>query len=61
MQYTYGEHHILSFGQLDLSLEMFDGIKTSDLCGKVVVASFNLLFIGDLAFLAMLLGMVGSA
>lgn len=40
---------------------VFKDVKWADLSAKLVISSFNELFIGDLAFLAMLIGMNHSA
>jgi hypothetical protein len=46
-----------TFGSVKLDDPMFVGVPFYKLGAKVVINAFNELFIGDLAFLAMLIGM----
>lgn len=60
MTYAYASDNVISFGSLPLK-EPFMDIPYFELGFKRVISRFNVLFIGDLAFLAMLLGMSGSS
>ena len=59
MTFSYGDSS--SIGSLQIDDTVFDGVKYFELGAKVVISSFNSLFIGDLAFLAMLIGMNSSS
>jgi hypothetical protein len=50
-----------SFGSITIDDPVFDGVKHFQLGAKVVISTFNELFIGNLAFLAMLIGMNNSS
>jgi hypothetical protein len=50
-----------TFGSLVIDDPVFDGVPYFELVGKVVITNFHQLFIGDLAFLAMLIGMNNSS
>jgi hypothetical protein len=61
MTFSYGEGVESAFGSLVLNDPVFSGIPFFHLRSKVVISTFNELFIGDLAFLAMLIGMNKSS
>jgi hypothetical protein len=58
MTFAYGQG---SFGSITIDDPIFDGVKHFELGAKLVISTFNELFIGDLAFLAMLVGMNNSS
>ncbi|CAB9527704.1 unknown protein [Seminavis robusta] len=60
MTYAHGGQDQSTFGSLVLK-EPFIAVPYYELGAKVVIGRFNELFIGDLAFLAMLIGMNGSS
>jgi hypothetical protein len=60
MTFAHGEGNTL-FGSITIDDPVFKGILFYDLGAKVVIHEFHELFIGDLAFLAMLIGMDHSA
>jgi hypothetical protein len=58
MTFTFGE---ASFGSIDIVDPIFEGLQYFELAARVTISTFNELFIGDLAFLAMLVGMNNSS
>jgi hypothetical protein len=62
MTFAYGiDAAALRFGTVCIDDPVFEGVPYYQLAAKVTVSSFNELFIGDLAFLAMLIGMNNSS
>jgi hypothetical protein len=62
MTFAYGKDgETPTFGSIQLDDPMFSGVPFYELGAKVVITQFNELFIGDLAFLAMLIGMNHSS
>jgi hypothetical protein len=62
MTFAFGDHgQQETFGSIEIKDPVFDGIPYFQLAAKVVISTFNELFIGDLAFLAMLIGMNNSS
>jgi hypothetical protein len=61
MTFAYGNQQQPSFGFVVIEDERFGSIPFYELQARMVVSNFNELFIGDLAFLAMLVGMNNSA
>jgi hypothetical protein len=61
MTFGHGGGEAYKFGSIDISDPVFNGVKYFELGAKIVISKFNELFIGDLAFLAMLIGMNHSA
>jgi hypothetical protein len=59
MTFSYGK--AATFGSIEIDDPVFIGIPFYELGAKVVIHEFNELFIGDLAFLAMLIGMDHSS
>jgi hypothetical protein len=57
MTFAHGEEPNPIFGSIDIVDQVFHDIPFFELGAKVTVTKFNELFIGDLAFLAMLIGM----
>jgi hypothetical protein len=62
MTFSFGaEGQLPEFGSIALDDPVFEGVHFFELRSRLVVTTFNELFIGDLAFLAMLIGMNKSA
>jgi hypothetical protein len=61
MSFAYGPMANPSFGSICVDDPAFDGVNFFELSAKKTVSCFNELFIGDLAFLAMLIGMNNSS
>jgi hypothetical protein len=61
MTFAFGDEGHLSFGTIDLSWPLFDGIPHFELAVSIIISTFNQLFISNLAFLAMLIGMNNSS
>jgi hypothetical protein len=61
MKFAYGKMDEPSFGSIEMNDEVFANIPYFELSAKIVITTFNELFIGDLAFLAMLIGMNNSS
>jgi hypothetical protein len=62
MTFAYGDvHDTLSFGSIDIKDPVFFNVPYFELEAQVIITTFNELFIGDLAFLAMLIGMNNSS
>jgi hypothetical protein len=62
MTFAYGNcEATAAFGSIDLLDPKFIGIPHFELRARLTITSFNKLFIGDLAFLAMLIGMNNSS
>jgi hypothetical protein len=61
MTFAHRELPNPSFGWIDIVDPVFQDVPFFELGAKVTVTSFNELFIGDLAFLAMLVGMNNSS
>lgn len=62
MTYAFGkEGEVPIFGSIVIDDPVFIGIHYFELGATVVISQFNALFIGDLAFLAMLIGMNNSS
>jgi hypothetical protein len=62
MSFAYGEEAAtLSFGSICVDDPVFLGVPYFQLTAKITVSCFNELFIGDLAFLAMLIRMNNSS
>ena len=62
LSFAYGnEGDPLAFGSHNIDDPVFQGAQWFELGAKVVITTFNELFIGDLAFLAMLIGMNHSS
>jgi hypothetical protein len=58
MTFAFGE---AAFGSLEIDDPIFEGVHYFELGARVTISTFNELFIGDLAFLAMLIGMNNSS
>jgi hypothetical protein len=58
---TFSHGTAATFGSIDIDNPVFLGVRFFELGANVVINEFNELFIGDLAFLAMLIGMNHSA
>jgi hypothetical protein len=50
-----------TFGAIHIDDDIFQGVPFFELSARIVISCFNELFIGDLAFLAMLIGMNNSS
>jgi hypothetical protein len=61
MSFAYGEAPEASFGSIAIQDPVFLDVPFFELGAKLIVSAFNELFIGDLAFLAMLIGMNNSS
>jgi hypothetical protein len=61
MTFAHGGQDAPRFGLIDLVDPIFNDVPHFQLGAKVTVSSFNELFIGNLAFLAMLIGMNNSS
>jgi hypothetical protein len=61
MTFAHGTTGQPQFGALDLVDDLFQGVPDFELCVNITISSFNELFIGDLALLAMLIGMNNSS
>jgi hypothetical protein len=61
MTFAYGGVNELSFGSISIDDPVFKDVPFFELHAKIIVTAFNELFIGDLAFLAMLIGMNNSS
>ena len=61
MTFGHGGGEAYTFASIDIDDPVFNGVQYFELGAKVVISKFNELFIGDLAFLAMLIGMTNSA
>lgn len=58
----YNDHQEAAmFGSINVNDPVFQDVECANLAATLVISSFNELFIGDLAFLAMLIGMNHSA
>ena len=58
---TFSHGKIGTFGSIEIDDPVFTGVPYYELGARVVISGFNELFIGDLAFLAMLIGMNHSS
>jgi hypothetical protein len=61
LQMTFFHGTASSFGSIDIDNPVFLGVRFFELGAKIVINKFHELFIGNLAFLAMLIGMSHSA
>jgi hypothetical protein len=62
MTYSFGDtQQQQCFGSITIDDPVFEGVPYFELAARVVISAFNELFIGDLAFLAMLIGMNNSS
>jgi hypothetical protein len=62
MSYSFGNNeHEQNYGSIRIDDPVFFNVPFFELGTKLVISSFNELFIGDLAFLAMLIGMNHSS
>jgi hypothetical protein len=61
LRMTFSHGTAATFGSIDIDDPVFLGVQFFELEAKVVNNEFNKLFIGNLAFLAMLIGMNHSA
>jgi hypothetical protein len=59
--FAHGKAQQLTFGYIDLLDSMFMDVHQHDLAAQITIGCFNELFLGDLAFLAMLIGMNNSS
>ena len=59
MMFSHGE--AATFGSVSIDDPVFAGVPYFELAAKVVINEFNELFIGDLAFLAIMIGINNSA
>jgi hypothetical protein len=57
LRMTFSHGTAATFGSIDIDDPVFLGVQFFELGAKVVINKFNELFIGNLAFLAMLIGM----